>query len=148
VLSLFASLPTLGIDHLGGRAFQVTVKAVIGVLIVVFGWLEASRRLEQLTLPPRYLVLGGLLSGFFGGVVSTVIVDTVRLVVYGLSLFTQRFVEVPGELAGVVVAAIGAAFLGAYVGARVLEQVTLRVVRVAVATMSMVVGAGLLTGLV
>jgi len=34
---------------------------------------------------------------------------------------------------GVMAAAIGFAFLGAYVGARVLEQVTLRVVRVAVA---------------
>lgn len=176
LLSLFASLPTLGIYHLGGRAFQVTaVKAVIGALIVGFGWLEASRTFEPLTFPPRYLVLGGLLSGFFGGlsgnqgafrsafllkagldkqafvgtsVVSAVIVDTVRLSVYGLSFFIQRFVEVPGELAGVVVAAIGSAFLGAYVGARVLEQVTLRAVRVAVATMLMVVGAGLLTGLV
>jgi uncharacterized membrane protein YfcA len=47
----------------------------------------------------------------------------------------------------VTAAAIGFAFLGAYVGTRVLEQVTLRAVRVAVATMLMLVGAGLLTGL-
>lgn len=175
LLSLVASLPTLGSDRLGGRAFQVTaVKVVIGALIVVFGWLEASRRFERLTFPPRYLVLGGLLSGFFGGLsgnqgafrsafllqagldkqafvgtsaVSSVIVDTVRLLIYGWSFFTQRLVEIPGEITGVVVAAIGSAFLGAWVGARVLEQVTLRVVRVAVTTMLIVVGAGLLTGL-
>jgi hypothetical protein len=155
VLSVVSSLPTLSSYRLGGREFQVTaVKVVIGTLIVVFGWLEVSRRLERLALPPRYLVLGGLLSGFFGGlsgnqgafrsafllkagldkrafvgtgVVSAVIVDTVRLLVYGFSFFTQRLVEMPAEIAGVVVAAIGSAFLGAYVGARVLEQVTMRV---------------------
>jgi hypothetical protein len=175
LLSLVASLPTLGLYRLGSREFQVTtVKVVIGALIVAFGWLEASRRFEQLTLPPRYLVVGGLLSGFFGGLsgnqgafrsafllkagldkqafvgtsaVSTVIVDTVRLLVYGVSFFAQRWIEMPGEITGVVVAAIGSAFLGAWVGTRLLEQVTLRVVRVAVATMLIVVGAGLVAGL-
>jgi uncharacterized membrane protein YfcA len=48
----------------------------------------------------------------------------------------------------VVVAAMGAAFLGAYLGARVLEHVTLRAVRVTVATMLLVVGLGLVTGLI
>lgn len=175
LLSIFASLPTLGAYRLGGREFEVTaVKAVIGALIIGFGWLEASRRIERVAFPARYLVLGGLLSGFFGGlsgnqgafrsaflvkagldkqafvgtgVVSAVIVDTVRLLVYGLSFFTQRVLELPGQIIGVTAAAIGFAFLGAYVGTRVLEQVTLRAVRVAVATMLMLVGAGLLTGL-
>lgn len=176
LLSLFASLPALGAYRLGGRAFEVTmVKAVIGALIIVFAWLEASRRFERLTFPARHLVLGGVLSGFFGGlsgnqgafrsaflikagldtqafvgtnVVSAVVVDTVRLLVYGFSFFSQRALELPAEIMGVVAAAIGAAFLGAYVGTRVLQQVTLQVVRVAVATMLLLVGAGLLTGLV
>jgi hypothetical protein len=176
VLSLFASLPTLGTYRLGGRQFHVTVvKAVIGVLIIVFAWLEVSRRFERFTVSARHLVLGGVLSGFFGGlsgnqgafrsafliqaglgkqafvgtnVVSAVIVDTVRLVVYGLSFFTQRVLELPGDIMGVVAAAIGCAFLGAWVGTRVLEQVTLRAVRVAVATMLILVGISLLTGLV
>ena len=176
LLSLFASLPTLGVYRLGGREFQVTaVKAVIGALIVVFAWLEASRRLERVAVPAQYLVLGGALSGFFGGlsgnqgafrsaflikagldkqafvgtgVVSAVIVDTVRLLVYGLSFWTQRFLELPGEIMGVMAAAMGSAFLGAYIGARMLEQVTLHVVQVSIATMLMLVGVGLLTGLV
>jgi uncharacterized membrane protein YfcA len=145
------------------------------MLIVAFGWLEAGRWLERLTIPSRYLVLGGLLSGFFGGlsgnqgafrsafllqaglgkqafvgtgIVSTVIVDIVRLLVYGRSFLTRGSAAVPGEIAGVVVAAMGAAFLGAYLGARVLEHVTLRAVRVTVATMLLVVGLGLVTGLI
>jgi hypothetical protein len=176
LLSWFAGLPALGVYHLRGRPFQVTaVKAVIGALIIVFAWLEAQRRLERLTIPGRYLVLGGALSGFFGGlsgnqgvlrsaflvkagldkrafvatgVVSAVVVDVVRLLVYGLSFFTRRLLEVPGELMGVIAIAMGSAFLGAYVGTRVLERITLRGVRVAVAAMMLLVGLGLLTGLI
>lgn len=176
LLSLFASLPTLGAYRLGGREFQMTaVKVVIGALIIAFAWLEASRRMERVAFPARYLVLGGVLSGFFGGlsgnqgafrsaflikagldkqafvgtgVVSAVIVDTVRLLVYGLSFLTQRVLELPEEIMGLMAAAIGSAFLGAYLGARVLEQVTLRALRIVVAAMLMVVGAGLLTGCV
>jgi hypothetical protein len=174
LLSFVAGLPALGTYRLGGREFQVTaVKVVIGGLIVVFAWLEVSRRFEGLAVSPRHLVLGGVLSGFFGGlsgnqgafrsafliraglgarafvgtnVVCAVIVDTVRLAVYGVSFVTR--LGLPGEIMGVVAAATGCAFLGAWVGARALEQVTLRALRLAVAGMLAVVGVGLLTGLV
>src|SRR5918996_2912477 len=176
LLSLFAGLPVLGAYRLGGREFQVTtVKLVIGALIIGFAWLEVSRRMERVAFPPRYLVLGGLLSGFFGGlsgnqgafrsafliktgldkqafvgtgVVSAVIVDVARLPVYGFSFFGSGVLEFQQEVMGVMAAAIGCAFLGAYVGARLLEQVTLRAVRIAVATMLLLVGVALLTGLV
>jgi hypothetical protein len=167
LLSFVAGLPALGTYRLGGREFQVTaVKAVIGGLIVVFAWLEVSRRFEGLAVSPRHLVLGGVLSGFFGGLsgnqgafrsafliraglgarACAVIVDTVRLAVYGVSFVTR--LGLPGEIMGVVAAATGCAFLGAWVGARALEQVTLRALRLAVAGMLAVVGVGLLTGLV
>jgi len=174
LLSVFARMPALATYHVGGRQFEVTtVKAVIGALIIVFAGIEATRRFERLSFPARYLVLGGILSGFFGGlsgnqgafrsaflvkasldkqafvgtgVVSAVIVDTVRLLVYGVSFFTRGFGDLPGEILGVIVAATGSAFLGAYVGARVLEQVTLRIVRIAVTAMLILVGVGLLTG--
>jgi uncharacterized membrane protein YfcA len=175
LLSLMASLPTLAVYRLGPREFQITaVKIVIGTLVVIFGWLEASGPFERLTVSPRHLVLGGLLSGFFGGLsgnqgvfrsafllqagldkqafvgtsaVCTVIVDTMRLFIYGWSFFAHRVAAMPGEITGVVAAAIVAAFLGAWVGVRVLEHVTLRTVRAAVATMLIVIGAGLATGL-
>jgi uncharacterized membrane protein YfcA len=176
LLSLFAGLPPLGVYRLGGRDFEVTaVKAMIGAVIVAFAWLEGSGGFERVAVPAPYLVLGGVLSGFFGGlsgnqgalrsaflikagldkeafvgtgVVSAVIVDTVRLLVYGVAFWTQRFRELPAEIMGVMAAAMGSAFLGAYVGTRMLEQVTLRSVQVAIATMLMLVGLGLLTGLV
>lgn len=175
LLSLFASLPTLATYRFGEREFEVTaVKAVVGALIVVFGWLEVSHRLEGVAVPARYLVWGGLLSGFFGGlsgnqgafrsmvlikagldkqafvgtgVVSAVIIDTVRLSIYGLSFSTQQFLHLSGEIMDVIAVATGSAFLGAWVGTRVLKQITLRAVRIGVATMLILVGTALLTGL-
>jgi uncharacterized membrane protein YfcA len=174
LLGVVSSLPALATYRIGDTEEVTAVKAVIGGLIVGFALLELSRKLAGLTLPRRYLFLGGLLSGFFGGlsgnqgafrsaflikagldkdafvgtsVVSTVIVDTVRLTVYGLSLYSSRARLLGADAAGLVTAAILAAFLGAYVGARVLERVTLRFVQIAVAVMMIVVGLGLATGL-
>jgi len=82
------------------------------------------------------------------GVVSAVIVDTVRLAVYGASYVTTSFEALPQEIAGLVVAAVLAAFAGAYLGARLLAKVTLRAIRIIVALGMVGVGAGLAAGLV
>jgi uncharacterized membrane protein YfcA len=117
LLKSFAALPTIASYDLGGRTHEITaIGAVIGSLIVAFALLELSPRFAELKFPPRYLILGGLLSGFFGGlsgnqgalraafliksgmtkeafiatsVVSAVIVDTARLTVYGLAFARQ-----------------------------------------------------------
>jgi uncharacterized membrane protein YfcA len=176
LLSVFTTLPPLAAYRLGGRAYRVTtVQAVIGVLIVGFASLELTRRFPSLAFPPRYLAVGGLLSGFFGGlsghqgafrsaflikagldrdafvgtsVVSTVIVDTVRLMVYGLSFYGARVRILESDVLGLVAAAMLAAFVGAYVGSRLLEKVTLRFVQIIVAAMMILVGVGLASGVI
>jgi hypothetical protein len=45
------------------------------------------------------------------GVVSAVIIDTVRLLIYGLSFSTQQFVHLSGEIMGAIAVATGSAFL-------------------------------------
>jgi len=172
----FAELPALTNYELSGRTFEITpVKLVIGVLIVLFASLELSSGFAALVIPAKYLPLGGLLSGFFGGlsgnqgafrsaflikaglakeafvatgVVSAVIVDTVRLTVYGMSYFTTSFRAVPTEIAGLVVSATLAAFIGAFVGTRLLQKVTLRAVQITVAVCMIAVGGGLASGLI
>jgi hypothetical protein len=175
-LVLFAGLPALGSYELAGRVHEVTaVKLVIGGLIAGFAALELNPAFAALALPTRYLVLGGLLSGFFGGlsgnqgalrsafliktglgkdafvatgVVSAVIVDVVRLAVYGVSQFTASFAALPEDIIGIVVAATLSAFAGAYLAVRLLEKVTLRAVQIVVAVTMIAVGAGLATGIV
>jgi uncharacterized membrane protein YfcA len=173
-LVAFASLDTVLEYELLDRQFEVTpIKLTIGVLIVLFAGLELSPAFAALAVPPRYLPLGGLLSGFFGGlsgnqgafrsafliksgldktafvatgVVSAVIVDCVRLTVYGLSFVTTRLEAIPDPVTGLVIAASLAAFLGAFIGARLLQKVTLRTVQLIVAACMFGIGTGLATG--
>jgi len=175
LLTLFADLPVLASYTFAGQQHEVsTVKAVIGVLIALFAVLEFSPWFARLAIPARLLVLGGLLSGFFGGLsgnqgalrsaflikaglskeafvgtgtILTVIVDTVRLVVYGLSFYASQWAAVKSDVVGLVAAAIISAFLGAYLASRLLKKVTLRYVQLTVAFVMVVVGAGLAAGL-
>ena len=82
------------------------------------------------------------------GVVSAVIVDSVRLSVYGVSYYTTSFEAVPAEVAGLVVSASLAAFTGAFLAARLLKKVTLRTVQIIVAACMIGVGGGLAAGLI
>jgi len=175
-LVLVTILPPLASYELFGQRLEVTaVKLVIGVLIAAFAVLELSPAFVALAIPPRYLVLGGLLSGFFGGlsgnqgafrsafliksglskeafvatgVISAVIVDMVRLTVYGLSYITANIEALPREIVGIVIAATIVAFLGAFLAARLLKKVTLRTVQIIVAATMIVVGGGLAIGLI
>ena len=174
VLVSFASLEPIAEYALFGRQFAVTpIKLTIGLLIVAFAMLELSRSFAALAIPARYLPLGGLLSGFFGGlsgnqgafraaflikagldkkafvatsVVCAVIVDTVRLGVYGITYFTARLEALPQGVGGLVLAATLAAFLGAFIGVRLLDKVTLRAVQLTVAVCMVGVGCALVAG--
>ncbi|SDT32714.1 sulfite exporter TauE/SafE family protein [Pseudomonas oryzae] len=173
-LAFFDQLPTLWRYTLASSSFEITaVKAVIGSLIVLFALLELSPRFQALAFPPRWLPVGGALSGFFGGlsgnqgalrsafllkaglskdafvatgVVSAVILDAVRLAVYGTAMLAGQFSQVQALALPVAVGTI-CAFIGAFVGKRVLQKVTLRTVQFIVAIAMLGIGAGLALGL-
>jgi uncharacterized membrane protein YfcA len=157
--------------HAFGSARQVSVlKLVIGVLIISFVALDLSPTFSKIALDRRWLPLGGLISGFFGGlsghqgafrsmflikaglekeafvatgVVLAVMVDLSRMAVYGADISAH------GETIAwqMVIGASVSAFAGAYVGARMLKKVTLRSVQLVVSALLMVVGGGLIAGL-
>jgi len=175
LLAWFADLPALASYTFAGQPREVSaVKAVIGALIVLFAALELWPWFARLAFSARFLFVGGLLSGFFGGLsgnqgalrsaflikaglakeafvgtgtVSAVIVDSVRLVVYGLSFYASQWAAVKSDVGGLVIAAIISAFVGAYLAARLLKKVTLRFVQLIVASVMVLVGAGLAAGL-
>lgn len=174
LLGLLADLPVMARYEFLGEMREISpVKLTIGLMIIAIAALELSPRFSALAFPPKFLILGGLISGFFGGlsgnqgafrsafllragldkeafvatgVIAAVIVDTFRLAVYGLSFYTTSFAALGGEVGGVVATAIVAAFLGAYIGARLLKKVTLRFVQFVVAAMMVVIGIGLAVG--
>ena len=172
VLSWLADVQPLASYTIGAREFQVTlVKLVTGALLVGFAVIEIVPRLRELSFGPEYLTLGGLLSGFFGGlsglqgalrsafliraglskdefvatgVVIGCLIDFTRLGVYTRSLLATR-AELDYLL---LVAAVASAFAGAVVGNRFLKKLTLQSVQRIVAAMLLLVGIGLMAGLI
>jgi len=140
-----------------GYLFYTTVlKVVMGCVLLFFALFEIVPALSRLQIHPRYLPLGGLLSGFFGGlsgnqgalrsaflvkaglkkevfiatgVVIACLVDVARLGVYAGSISTQTS-ELPILL---LVTACLSAFSGAYIGSRLLKKVTVKSVQFLVA---------------
>jgi len=158
--------------HAFGSNRQVSVlKLVIGLLIISFVALELSPSFSKAALDRRWLPLGGVISGFFGGlsghqgafrsmflikaglekeafvatgVVLAVLVDIARMVIYGAGLSSHdRAIDWP-----LVTAACLSAFAGAYVGAKVLQKVTFRSIQFVVSGLLIVVGIGLIVGAV
>ena len=171
VLVSLGTREPLAMYQVFGREQQVSLLGlVIGALILLFVVLELLPVFTRLALDRRWLPVGGLVSGFFGGlsghqgafrslfllkagldkeafvatgVVLAVVVDMARLVVYGFDLAGQAHrIDWP-----LVAAASGAAFAGAYGGKRLLKKMTFRSVQWIVSAFLVVVAVGLMSGL-
>jgi uncharacterized protein len=155
-----------------GRNFEITtVKIVIAVLIAVFSVLDLLPKFHDLAFDEKYVPLGGVLSGFFGGlsglqgalrsafliragldkeqfigtgVVSAVIVDASRLAIYGVTFFSKHFTMLgeQGE-SGLIIAGILFAWMGSFIGVRLLQKITIKTLQVIVGTMLLVLSAAL-----
>jgi uncharacterized membrane protein YfcA len=153
---------------------QVTpAKLVIGLLMIAFALFELLPRFQHLEFDRRYLPLGGLLSGFFGGLsghqgalrsaflaksgltterfvgsnaVIGFLVDLTRITVY-VALFAAAGREI-GEFGGwpLVITGSLAAFCGVLIGKRYLHKVTMKSVRTLVGVLLFGVGLALVLG--
>lgn len=174
LLNKLAQLPPVFQYHLLGRSCEADpVDIVIGGLITLFAVLDLLPRFRSVTFDRKYLVAGGVLSGFSGGIsgvqgalrsaflvkagldkdafvgtntVSAVVVDLARLLVYGIGFYTASLARV-ADTGGLVFAAALSAFIGSFIGARLLKKVTLRSIQVVVGVMLIMVGLGMASGL-
>lgn len=156
-----------------GRTRNVTpVNAVVGTLLVLFALLELAPWFDRLRFAARWLPVGGLLSGLLGGltgmqgalrsafllragldkeryvatgVVIAVLVDVSRLAIYGTATLADSL-RGAATIGPAVATAIGCAFAGAVIGKRLLAKVTLRTVRLIVATLMVAIGLALVAG--
>ena len=147
LLLWLSSLDPLFTYALASRELSVTpVKLTVSVLMIGFAILELAPRFSGLSVDSKYLPLGGLLSGFFGGlsghqgalrsafllhsgltkeafittgVVIASFVDAGRLTVYGAHYANSGLGENVGLLAVTTVFAFG----GAFVGNRLMKKV-------------------------
>jgi uncharacterized membrane protein YfcA len=167
-----AELPEVVRYSLGRQEYVVTpVKLMVGTLLMFFALAEALPFVRKLHFGKNELVIGGLLSGFFGGlsghqgalrsafllranlnkevfvatgIVIACIIDVSRLGVYATRFSSSGL----GDNLTLVIAATLSAFIGAYIGNRLLQKVTLRVVQVTVTVMLFILSIALALGIV
>ncbi len=161
---------------LGARDAQITpVKLVLGAMILAFAFVELAPGLHAMRLSPRWLPLGGAISGFFGGLsghqgafraaflaplaltpaelagtqaVLACLVDAARLAVYSIGFALAPDGLATGEVEWRLVALGSAcAFAGSLLGRRLLPAATIAGVRALTGILLLIVGALLALGL-
>jgi uncharacterized membrane protein YfcA len=168
----FSNLTPLASYQLGDRSFHILpVNLIVAILIVVFAVMEMMPFLERMAPGKRSLPLGGILSGFFGGlsghqgalrsafliqcglskegflgtgIVIACLVDLSRLSVY-TAHFSQAGLDSKMPL---LLAATLSAFLGAYIGNRLVKQVTIGMIKALVSILLFIVAIGLGSGII
>jgi len=160
-----------------GRIAVITpIGLVIGLLIIGFGFFDLLPSLHDIKISRRMLPLGGVLSGFFGGlsghqgglratflvkaglgkegfiatsIACAILVDIVRITVYGLTFISGNFEAVFGGGGGsLLLTATLAAFVGAVIGRYLLHKTTLRFIRIMVGALMLLTGALVTAGII
>lgn len=170
LLSRLGDLPVWYAYQAFGRGFEITaIKFAIGLLLLLFALVELIPKLRDAEFDPRWMPLGGALSGFFGGLAGmqgalrsaflaragldkhafvatgaaiAVLIDLTRVSQYARSL-AEEFARLDLAL---LIPAVLAAFVGAYVGNRLLKKTTMAGIQRTVAAFLFVFALGLMTG--
>ena len=159
------------LTYLDGRIASI----VIGFILIAFALLELQPWFQRLTFPKRYIPLGGLLTGFMGGlsgqqgairsmfllksdfdakqyiatgVLIAILIDVARIPTYifGLSdLSTEQLTQHNLALVGFGTAC---AFAGAWIGAKYMKKTSIAVVRYVVAGLMVTIGILLILGII
>jgi uncharacterized protein len=172
ILFLLPSATVFASYSLGVTVFQITaVKLLIGTLMVFFALFEAIPRFKKIQFATNKIYIGGLISGFFGGlsghqgalrsaflvrvgltkevfiatgIAIACIVDATRLVIY--RPFSGAFSL--SEHGLLLVVAVGSAFAGALAGNLLLKKTELKTIQWVVALGVVVIGLAMAAGLI
>ncbi|MCR9251277.1 MAG: sulfite exporter TauE/SafE family protein [bacterium] len=155
-----------------GRVFEVTpVKVIISVVLIAFSIFELTKTFKKLSFDKNKLPVGGILSGFFGGlsghqgalrsaflikvglskeafigtgVIIACFIDFTRLSVYASRFSTSGL----NENMLLVILATLSAMIGAIIGNKLLKKVTLDYLHTFVAITLIVISIALGIGLI
>jgi uncharacterized membrane protein YfcA len=172
---LSGSASSYDYDLLGRTARITPVKLIIGVLMLVFAAFELAPRLKSFQFDRKYLPLGGMLSGFFGGLsghqgalrsafLAKTGLDTSQFVgsnaVIGLLVDATRILAYAGLMAAaggrlaesgqwpLVVIGAAAAFGGVLLGKRFVHKITMSAVQNLVGVLLILVALAMMSGVI
>ena len=171
-LSLLTDMPPLSDYQIGNHTFEIMpVKLIIGIVLLLFSLFEAVPSLANLQFEKRFLPIGGILSGFFGGlsgnqgalraafliranlskqsfiatgVVIACLVDLSRLTVYSKQIINQHS---QFDYTLLTIATLSA-FTGAYFGNKLLKKVTIKTIQNIVTVMLILFAVLLIMGII
>jgi uncharacterized protein len=171
LLGFLSGVNPLGSYFLFGVHAEVTaVKLTVAVLILIFAAFEAVPHLRNISFDRRYVPLGGILSGFFGGLsghqgapraaflirtglpkesyIATGVAAAILIDMSRISVYSGHFIVAgPGGHLKLLIVACAGALIGTAIGSRVIGKVTYRIVKVIVSVLLVIVAAGLGAGL-
>lgn len=172
VLTLLTDVAPFYSYSFAGRMFYITpVKLTIAVLLFVFSLFDIVPRFAKLNFDQKYIPLGGILSGFFGGlsgnqgalrtafliranlskeafiatgIVIAILIDISRLAVYAADI--SRVGEKIDFM--LLVSATLSAFTGAFLGNRMLRKITIKTLQLVIGVLLMIFSILLALGIV
>lgn len=172
LLLKLTGLPTLFHYELWGKEFEITpLKLIIAVLLIIFSLAEVLPSSRNFQFRKNKLFLGGVLSGFFGGlagiqgalrsaflirsglskeayiatgVIIASLIDITRLSVYAFRFKASNL----HENLTLILSATLAAMAGALLGSLLLKKITLRFIQILVTVMLALVSVALGSGLI
>jgi uncharacterized protein len=154
------------------REFFITpLKLIIAVLLIFFALMESLPSLKKIQFGKDKMIIGGLLSGFFGGLsghqgalrsaflvraglskesfVATGVIIACMIDITRLGIYFDRFTKSDLDESKVfLLVATLCAFAGAFLGTLLLKKITFSLIQKIVAVMLMLLAIALGTGLV
>ncbi len=159
LLTNLSALKPIIIYTIDYKLFLVTpIKLTIAIVLIIFSLFELIPRLSNLNFDKKYLPLGGLLSGFFGGlsghqgalratflikagltkemfigtgVIIACMVDMARLSIYSQSILKH----IDKAKLMLLIVAVFSAFIGVYYGNKFIKKITIKSLQIIVANM-------------
>jgi uncharacterized membrane protein YfcA len=157
LLTVLSDLKPIYMYEWAGRSFLITpIKLIIAILLLLFSLIELIPRLSNMEFDKKYLSMGGLLSGFFGGisgnqgalrsaflvragltkdqfiatgVVIACMVDISRLAVYSQSIVKSFDIS----QINLLLIAVVSAFMGVFIGNKIVKKITIKTIQIIVA---------------
>ena len=172
LLSLLTEMHAVFDYQIGNHTFEIMpIKLIIGIVLLFFSLFELIPSLSKLQFDQKYLPLGGILSGFFGGlsgnqgalraafliranlspqsyiatgVVIACLIDISRLFIYSKEIIIHH-----NQFDYILLSsATLSAFIGAYFGNKLLKKVTIKNLQTLVAIMLILFALLLILGVI
>jgi uncharacterized membrane protein YfcA len=171
ILLQISGLNPLFSYSMGNRTFEVyPVKFIISLLLILFALMDLLPYFNKMQFGKKHLVLGGALSGFFGGLsgnqgalrtaflikaglskeafIATAVVVSTFVDLTRLSVYATRFSKAGLEDNMIlVISATLAGIAGSFLGNKLLKKVTLKFIQVLVAVLLIIISIGLAAGI-